>query len=80
MPQPKRPPGRYRKATLNEKATLPSWFRWLLSEAKLAVLATLRTALVWLFTTIAMMAIPHSFIDSFGAPPPNAITTQYFHI
>jgi len=76
MPQPKRPPGRNLKPTQNEKATLPCWLRWLLSELHITLRQALVGTLITIFVTVVLPYLPY---DSLGDGP-EANKVKYYQL
>lgn len=73
---PKRPRRRTALQRQKNKATLPNWLKWLLSELH----NKLQQAIVGTLITIIFTVVTPAFIDSFWGSSPAANKVQYYQI
>jgi hypothetical protein len=74
MSKKKRRLRRGRPVTQNDKATLPRWLRWLVSELRDALVKMLQGV----FISLAMSVIQHAVTDSSWGTSPEATKAQYY--
>lgn len=76
MPNKPRRSRQHPHATENEKATLPCWLRWLLSELHITLRQALVGTLITIFVTVVLPYLPYGSLGD----GPEANKVKYYQL